>query len=109
MPFAQRRLILLPISLVYGRRCLILAATPRPRGLPLIQLMLDHPSFLAIALPVIVPLVIRRHKNLCLRLVDPEALMALTSNRIAPLVVVSQRSKSTSLRDAGEEVWRPRR
>src|SRR6266436_501835 len=109
MQFGQRPVIPLAISWVYGRRCLILAATPRPLGLLLIQPLSEIHSFSVIAFPVIVPLVIRRHKNLCWRLVEPQAPMALTSIRIALVVAASQRSKSTFLRDAGEGAWWLRR
>ena len=95
--------ILSAISWAYGRRFLILPAMQRLRSLRLIRVFLGPPSFLAIAFPAIVRIVLRRHKKWCLPLVEPEALMARGSIRTVGVVVVSPRLKSTFLRDAGGE------
>src|SRR5882724_984460 len=101
--------ILSAISWAYGRRFLILPAMQRLRSLRLIRVFLGPPSFLAIAFPAIVRIVLRRHKKWCLPLVEPQALMAHGSIRTVRVVVVSPRLKSTFLRDAGGEGKRLRR
>src|SRR5205809_4977185 len=101
--FGRLPVILSAISWAYGRRFLILPAMQRLRSLRLIRVFLEPPSFLAIAFPAIVRIVLRRHKKWCLPLVEPEALMARGSIRTVPVVVVSPQLKSTFLRDAGGE------